>query len=243
MDYLFAQLQPDDAIAARRPSGWARHDNRCRVEIPRSVPRKKAQFVFFFVFFLHSRCGVDRFQLPKNHSLALIVLFDMRSVVCQTRVRRSVAALAVLLILGWFAPSRALATCGDYLTMRHHGGTEQSQLPLFANGASTQALPTDSELLQLLPHAPIRGETTRPVPCQQCPASPGEAPCQGPWCSGSHAPMPVPTAPVETSQDSWACWWSAQQAAQGQQLHRTMLDADLNRVHHVFPIFHPPRPV
>jgi hypothetical protein len=167
----------------------------------------------------------------------------MRSVVCQTRVLRSAAALAVLLILGWLIPSRALATCGDYLTMRHHADTGQPLFPAFGTGLSTQVLPADSELLQMLQDIGVRGETTRPVPCQQCPASPGEAPCQGPWCSGSHAPMPVPTAPVETSQDTWACWWSAHQAAQGQQLHRTMLDADLNRVHHVFPIFHPPRPV
>jgi hypothetical protein len=173
----------------------------------------------------------------------LIVLFDMRRVVSRYRVLRSAAVPVALLSLEWFAPSRVLATCGDYLTMRHHSDTAQQipALPVFDTGLPT--FPTEPELAQLLRHDLVRRETSRPVPCQQCPAAPGEAPCQGPWCSGNHAPMPVPTAPVENSQDPWACWWSATQGAEGQQLHRIVLDAELNRVHHVFPIFHPPRPI
>jgi hypothetical protein len=166
----------------------------------------------------------------------------MRCVVSQSRALQSAAALVALLTLGWFAPSRALATCGDYLTMRHHSDTGQQipALPVFDTGLPTHGFPTDTELLR---HELFRRETSRPVPCQRCPTAPGEAPCQGPWCSGNHAPMPVPTAPVENSQDPWACWWFAPLAAEGQQVHRAGLDAELNRVHHVFPIFHPPRPI
>jgi hypothetical protein len=164
----------------------------------------------------------------------------MRYATARTWVQYPAATLAALLALGWCAPTRALASCGDHVTIVRHRG---DPLPNgFYPRTAANSLPTAREQLHLGNNERVRNETSRPVPCPQCPATPGQAPCEGPWCSGSHAPLPAPTT-VEHGQDHWACWWSALLFADAQRCAHNAIRDPLNRTHHVFPIYHPPRAI
>src|SRR4051812_44069437 len=109
----------------------------------------------------------------------------MRQVASNTWVLRSAAVLTALVGLGWFAPSRAMASCGDYVTMTPHHGDSVPSLPSYDVAIPAQFLPNDALLAsaggRLLHHA-----TAHPLPCRRCPVAPGQAPCHGPWCSGDH---------------------------------------------------------
>lgn len=157
-------------------------------------------------------------------------------------VQSAIAVLTALVAMGWCAPSRALATCGDYV-MSGHGATEPHEsapLPVF----DASSRPLDHEALPPLLGSAFTARTlAKPAPCRQCPTSPGDAPCEGPWCSGSHQPMPVPPTTVDNVQDHWACWRSTTARDTGMQVGLRMPNDRLDRVHHVFPIFHPPRPI
>jgi hypothetical protein len=160
------------------------------------------------------------------------------------------AAIAALLALGWCAPSRVLASCGDYVTTAserghsaHHASppSAPSELPPLVVFDLTSR-PGDREAMSLSLGSPyVVREPARPTPCQQCPLQPKNAPCQGPWCSGNPAPMPLPTT-VEPVEDHWACCSAEGILCSGEQIGLQMLDDQQDRIHHVFPTFHPPRP-
>jgi len=117
---------------------------------------------------------------------------------------------------------------------------EMPALPVF--DVSNQPL-DDEALPQMLGSARIARVLAMPAPCRQCPMAPGDTPCQGPWCSGSHLPMPVPPTTIDNVQDHWACWRSTGAHDNGEHVGLNLPHDQLDRVHHVFPIFHPPRPI
>src|SRR5579859_3289067 len=109
----------------------------------------------------------------------------------QSRVCRSAAALAALLALGLFAP-RALAGCGDYVTTgTHHAESVRPDSEHHAV-VSVRRQQSTNELGPLMSESPVRHVNYGPAPCRQCPVTPGQTPCRGPWCSGSHNPLSVP---------------------------------------------------
>ncbi|MBI3412432.1 MAG: hypothetical protein HY040_29285 [Planctomycetes bacterium] len=90
-------------------------------------------------------------------------------------------AALVFLASAFFAPGKARADCGDYVT---------------AGGKA--------------PHRPGMPQTSS-RPCRQCPQDsqdsqePGRQPCRGPQCSGGEQPLPLPpTTAVERGQENWA---------------------------------------
>jgi hypothetical protein len=138
-----------------------------------------------------------------------------------------------------WVPSRAHASCGDYITMARdhdlsvvHGAP---QLVYDDNQVVPDALP--HRLSGLAQHEPAQ-----PLPCRKCPAAPGQAPCQGPWCSGSHVPMPAPPTTTASVLDPWTLGGSLEVLEQVP-ADRSLLAEQRGRVHHVFPVFHPPRPI
>ena len=55
--------------------------------------------------------------------------------------------------------------------------------------------------------------------------------------------MPVPRSTADTVERTWACWSSTEAHAVGEPIGLQVLHNQQARVHHVFPIFHPPRPI
>jgi hypothetical protein len=157
-------------------------------------------------------------------------------------IRCAIAALAGLLVMGWCAPSRLLASCGDYVTSGHGRSAPHEMSPLPVFDVNTPLLDREG-LPQMLNTAFAVRNLARPGPCQQCPMAPSDTPCQGPWCSGSHVPMPVLPSTIEHVQDHWACWGSAEANDPGEQVGLHVFQDQQDRIHHVFPIFHPPRPI
>jgi hypothetical protein len=157
-------------------------------------------------------------------------------------IRYSVALAA--LAAACVAPSRVQAACGDYLTMTPHGGTLNSH-------GITNSMPRDFGMREYGVAAPQTAAVLArdvaapaPVPCGQCPdgsGSPARVPCQGPWCSGSNAPLTPPTTVVETLQDPWGLCCSAALLNHADSISHAFLRGHSDRVHHVFPIYHPPR--
>jgi hypothetical protein len=156
-------------------------------------------------------------------------------------------AIAVsLVIAAWHVPMRAQASCGDYVTMQSHRGGElapgvsflESIKPLFQTLVQTSA---DEHADRLQP-------VTRPrsVLCQRCPYSPvtpGNLPCRGPWCSDGRAPIaPAPTT-VERPLDQWGLCHGEIALGNSEAIPHEFLRDCAERVHHVSPIYHPPRSV
>jgi hypothetical protein len=54
--------------------------------------------------------------------------------------------------------------------------------------------------------------------------------------------MPVPTT-ANNVEDHVACWTAGDITCSGVQIGLHVLCDPLHRVHHIFPIFHPPRPI
>ena len=132
------------------------------------------------------------------------------------------AAIAVLLAYTYFAPS-ALASCGDYVTIVPHG-----------------AMPTGS------PAEPVTWDEQPaprelPCPCERGPLERRDVPCQGPWCSGSHAPMTTPVSTPDQVRDSWACWWTAFVLDGATSFPHRATPPVAVGVERSEPIFHPPR--
>jgi hypothetical protein len=184
---------------------------------------------------------VDNLNHCANHFLSTVVLLDMRRAAFQSRISRSAAVLAALLTFGWIAPSRALATCGDYIAMPGHHGQPAAEAPDFASGTPRRGVPAALELPQLLSEKLVRTDTSPPQPCRQCPAAPGQAPCPGPWCSGSHSPLTVPPTTVEGPRQDNAVCWAAPRCSDSETIPHAFLDEQVARIHHVLPIYHPPR--
>jgi hypothetical protein len=168
----------------------------------------------------------------------------MRRPTIQSCARACAAVLAALAV-GCVAPSRVLATCGDYIAMNAHGSPSEPHamphwLPSNSVIAGHNAPPLRTAVL-----LPGEGALPAPAPCGQCPGpsgSPFRVPCQGSWCSGSNAPMTPPTTVVEGPHDPWCLCCSAAILNHADTISHAFLRGHSDRVHHVFPIYHPPRP-
>jgi hypothetical protein len=189
-------------------------------------------------------------QNQSRVGISLFVEIGMGSSVCHRWVLRAVAAVAALLAMGWYAPSQALASCGDYVTITsghrlsgQHNQSPPSELPPPVFDESSRF--ADREAMSLrLGTTFVAREPARPSPCRQCPSQPSDAPCQGPWCSGNHLPMPVPVPTTANNvEDHVACWAAGDMTCSSEQIGLHVLCDQLHRVHHIFPIFHPPRPI
>jgi hypothetical protein len=145
------------------------------------------------------------------------------------------------LALSLVAPSRVLATCGDYVTMARHQGVSVPQPAVSAPEMPAATVAADHELPQLTRGKGVRLETSRPLPCRQCPATPGQAPCQGPWCSGSHSPLTVPATTAPSPREDSAVCDSLPRFGTSEPIAHAFLDDQAARIHHVLPIYHPPR--
>jgi hypothetical protein len=147
-----------------------------------------------------------------------------------------VAAVAALVLCAHEAlgVATARASCGDYVSV----GGSHGQPDMAPHDAPRPSPHVDeSGLPGSLTHV-------RPaLPCSRCPAAPGKSPCQGPWCSNSPAPLPAPVTAGGAEPDGWACWWQEAGAPAPDMIRRGPNDSCFIRIHHVDPIFHPPRPV
>jgi hypothetical protein len=159
----------------------------------------------------------------------------------QSWARPLAVGVLALALLGWCAPLRSAASCGDYVTMTPGHGQPSGHefaMPLFniVTPHTDDAQPTGSLL------ASTRTPIAYPdlPPCQRCP---GKPPCRGPWCSGGPEPLPVPPSTVEQPQEQWAYWWLSHFGADHRRIALYLQSDTQDRVHHVFPIYHPPRPI
>jgi hypothetical protein len=173
----------------------------------------------------------------------------MRRVAIKSRVRAAAGILSTLLAIGWCAPMTVDASCGDYLIRPSpNGPTVPHDAPRSAPddfGMPDHGIPTGvwrpftASSPKLSPH-----DVWLPRPCHRCPhnpVSPDERPCHGPWCSGIPSPMiPLPTS-VERPYQQWAFAGSAPSPGESGPIPHAFLCKQANRVHHVFPVYHPPR--
>jgi hypothetical protein len=154
------------------------------------------------------------------------------------------AAILAALAVGCVAPTRGFATCGDYVTMNSHGSpSEPRGMPRWLPGNSGM-VGHNAPPLRTAAILAGAGAMAAPLPCGQCPdrsESPARMPCQGPWCSGSNTPMTPPTAVVETLHEPWALCCSSAILSLGDSISHLFLRGHSDRVHRVFPIYHPPR--
>jgi hypothetical protein len=151
------------------------------------------------------------------------------------------ALVAALAVEGWFAPA-AHATCGDYLAHPTDGAHPRHTMPRQQPG--TPDMPGQHAPAAVPFEASGEGDVPEPPPCRRCPhepGTPGKAPCEGPWCSDNHAPPPAPPTTIERTSDHWACLWSLLRPGTPDRVWLAFLREQSMRVHHVFPIYHPPR--
>lgn len=137
-------------------------------------------------------------------------------------------ALAVLLVHTALGPGVVHASCGDYVTVTVVGDGQPVR----------QHAPT-AEVTTTGRGAPQTG-SIRPSPCSRCPMVPGKAPCQGPWCSGSHAPLVPPVVNVQYIVDPCICRrviLALEQSA----APSCAADATARGIEWIDSIFHPPR--
>jgi hypothetical protein len=193
-------------------------------------------------FFLASGSVIDYAQ-PRCSIEAFPYQVGMAWSALQSWARPFAAGVLALAVLGWCAPSRSAASCGDYLTMTPGHGQpsgHDSMVPSFTIVSQrTDAQQTNSLLAS--PIAPIAYPEL--PPCQRCPQEPGKPPCRGPWCSGGPEPLPVPPSTAEQPQEQWAYWWLSHIGADHRRIALYLLSDTQDRVHHVLPIYHPPRPI
>jgi len=188
------------------------------------------------IFWIFLSCIRTQGSITLNrfkHSLTHSVFWSCDACV-PVRVLRSAAASSGAADPGMDCAVAGAGTCGDYLTMRHHGDTGQASLRYSIRACHASAS-DGSELPQLLRYEPVRGSTPRPVHASSARGSRRGA-CEGPWCSGCHSPMPVPTHLWRLTRPLGLLVVRTPDR-RGQQLHRIVRDDELNRVHHVFPSF------
>jgi hypothetical protein len=170
--------------------------------------------------------------------------------VATSRVRITAAIALAMLALGWLAPARAFASCGDYVSMTPHGSmpahhdapppmVHDSVMPVSGSWDPVPAWLAGGDLL--LNRVPARMPAPC-VPCQGRPAAPDAPPCEGPWCSGSHRPLTPPPTPVERPHEQWPWCGAGAVPDDSGALPHAGPHGPADRVHHVFPVFHPPRP-
>jgi len=173
----------------------------------------------------------------------------MHFAVGRSWVLLAAATLAATALGDWLAPSRACASCGDYLTilpgdgpsMVGHGVLTSKTQWLGTHGQGSLAISRESASQAEAIAASVRA-LPKPLPCQRCPFAPeGNVPCEGPWCSANQVPTTAPTIVLEHIQKNLACWRTAfvnDQRASASHLHVFDTQAP---VHRCDPIFHPPR--
>ncbi len=207
----------------------------------RSARRKLNVAAFFH---LRSRPGPGIFTSQREaHGLCEPILPHMRSSLRCSRVRRPAAALLALLAAGALVPTRALAGCGDYLTpMPDHNVPAPNAVP---SGEAPPAGDDSAAATLRRAGAEHHGHLAPPAPCGRCPhgpVAPGPRPCEGPWCSGNHRPMNVPTPTTsEAPHDSWAWCGLAARPGDPDSFTRAPRRETVARIHHVPPIERPPR--
>jgi hypothetical protein len=203
---------------------------------------------FLVAFPLHT---VYFWPIPRRTSRPGIFPSWFMVLTVMTSRARLVAAIALaMLAVGWFAPARATASCGDYVA-RTPGGSmpahpEAPRLP-----DQVPDTPLDARLIHfstqlaggdlLLNRVPARMPAPC-VPCQGRPARPDAPPCEGPWCSGSHRPLTPPPSPVQRPHEQWPWCGTGARPDASEALPHAGPHGQADRVHHVFPVFHPPRP-
>jgi hypothetical protein len=148
------------------------------------------------------------------------------------------------LALGCFAPSRALASCGDYVTM-HSGGVAMDHAILdpiapLRYGLAVSPSDGDARTLERSDPAPI-------APCGRCVPNreaPGPLPCQGPWCSrGQSQPTDLPTTASPKPREQQAAHLPVPRLGVSGPVLEAALCARVTRIHRIEPIYHPPRSV
>jgi hypothetical protein len=155
------------------------------------------------------------------------------------------ALAAALVSIGCFAPTRAHASCGDYVTIgAHHGAALDYGTPhvaIFGWSTHDVAAPSRAQrdeqpaVAAVAPVAPACGH------CPLRPHSPGNVPCQGPGCSSYPGPLATPPSIVETSGKQWGALELPTVLVEIGQIPHRYLSTLLDRVHHVVPVYHPPR--
>jgi hypothetical protein len=147
------------------------------------------------------------------------------------RIRSSICGTLAILASLAAAPSVARATCGDYVSMPQHGQPSANHGFSFG-GVISSLVPMGGA---------ARGFGEMPPPCRRCPAAPGKQPCQGPWCSDNHAPMTPPTTTSPSPHQEWALRSFSDLLDASAAIPLGFFRDHADRVHHVFPIYHPPR--
>ncbi len=120
-------------------------------------------------------------------------------------------------------PSVVRGSCGDYVTV-----LSPTETPMPHHDARPSTVP---ETQQSVPSAP----------CSRCPFAPNKDPCQGASCSGDQAPLVPPVTTVDRHHESWACWSGMLTPSRSDGVPVRRCSSPLLRIHHIDPIFHPPR--
>jgi hypothetical protein len=134
-------------------------------------------------------------------------------------------AVLLLLVVGFAAPSTAWAGCNQLVGSRSDPFMKLDQLDALILVGSSSASRADSL------HFPLGR-----------PASPRRAPCSGPGCSNSKAPMPGSTiTPVPEGRDRWVSLEAVVVDDNTPALPRTTEEPSLSSSGEKSSIFHPPR--
>lgn len=177
-----------------------------------------------------------------------VIALRMTRAAIRSRTLTHTAILAMVVAVASFAPTPALASCGDYVTVSPHAAPHvdhvmRSPIAIDLHATSRQGVTRDDMSDEAAGIAaaptPIR---TRCGQCPRDPASPGKAPCRGPWCSNNPGPLATPPPTVERSYQQSGLF---QPAASPEQPDAIPLDASREPAHgirHIFAIYHPPRP-
>jgi hypothetical protein len=128
-------------------------------------------------------------------------------------LRTLAGVLLALLVADVLAPARATASCGDYVMVQGYSGHNT-------------------------PHSRPAAKPGRSVPDPE----PVEAPCRGPNCSGSPAPLSLPISTTTPDRHDQLDGLFAVATPPRFDSHALPQEEESCRlIHHVAPIFHPPR--
>ncbi len=161
-------------------------------------------------------------------------------------MRMRTAILATLVAVGWSAPSGVYASCGDYVTMRPHSdpSIEQTMPPPNPSESGVRGTVGISHLIQQpATGAGLAESAPAPAPCRQCPyqPAPGRGPCRGPWCSGNSSPLAAPPSAAPRSVEQADLFQLAALPAAHDLVLHAYLSGHADAIHHIVPIYHPPR--
>ena len=185
----------------------------------------------------------------EKRNLRLACSCGMSAASARSRLLPFAALITALLAAGWCAPATAHASCGDHVTiMPGHGPhfvREMASLRAMISDAShSEGQPRSLAGSMLLGSRASAETTPRSAPCGRCPFSPAgpeRVPCRGPWCSGGPSPMNSPPTTAEGPCEQKALSGSALQPGHGVAMRLAFGQDQGWPVHHVFPIYHPPR--